>query len=550
MTYVGRDGEGRGQPWLWMLRCAALLFLASSRSSPQKFDALQEYRNPVLFADYSDPDVLRVGNEFYLIASSFHFVPGIPILHSRDLVHWEIAGHVVPRLTMDDAYNMTGKMRYGGGIWAPSLRFHGGLFYVYFPTPDEGIFVSTAPSMAGPWTAPEAVLAGPGFEDPCPFWDDDGQAYLVHSRLHAGPLILHRMSADGKHLLDDGKVIVQDPLNLPTLEGPKLYKRNGWYYIFAPKGGVSSGDQVVLRSRSIYGPYEWRVVLAQGTTRVNGPHQGGWVDGPDGRGWFLHFQQRGAHGRIVWLEPLKWQDDWPLVGSAALKSSVNKATAMAAGEPVSIGELPVRLPTEGAMHPQRSDEFSSAHLSSMWEWNHNPDDKRWSLSERRGFLRLYPAHADGLLTARNTLTESMQDESLQVTTRVDIRHMADGDRVGLSAFERGLSAIGVAQDGGKRTLFFSLAGTDTAGPSITGANSFTVLLRVQIVENEASYSYSLDEGKSYRALCRPAHLAFSWWKGARPALFAYNVAGTSTGFVDFDWLHTEPILAANHASSE
>ena len=199
------------------------------------------YKNPILFADYSDPDIIRDGKDYYLVASSFHFVPGLPILHSRDLVHWEIQGHVLPKLTMSPAYDMRGGSRYGRGVWAPAVRFHAGLFYIYFPTPEEGIFVSTAPKMAGPWSAPQVVLAGPGYEDPCPFWDDDGKAYLVHSKLGAGPLILHRMSPDGKRLLDDGKVIVQDREHLPTLEGPKFYKREGWYYIFAPMGGVSTG---------------------------------------------------------------------------------------------------------------------------------------------------------------------------------------------------------------------------------------------------------------------------------------------------------------------
>ncbi len=215
--------------------------LACQTGTAQTKSADARYQNPVLFADYSDPDVIRDGKDFYLIASSFHFVPGIPILHSLDLVHWEISGHVLPTLNLGPRYDMAGGTRYAGGVWAPSVRFHKGLFYVYFPTPDEGIFVSTAPKMTGPWTAPVAVIPGPGWEDPCPFWDDDGNAYLVHSKLRAGPLILHRMAADGKSVLDDGKIIVQDPVHLPVLEGPKFYKRNGWYYIFAPMGGVGEG---------------------------------------------------------------------------------------------------------------------------------------------------------------------------------------------------------------------------------------------------------------------------------------------------------------------
>ncbi len=284
------------------------------------------YRNPILFADYSDPDVIRDGLNYYLVASTFHFVPGIPILESGDLVHWTIIGHVVHRLDMDPRYSMIGGNRYGKGVWAPSIRKHDGRFYVYFPTPSEGIFVSTAEKMTGPWSEPEAVIAGAGLEDPCPFWDDDGTAYLIHSRTGAGPLILHRMSADGRHVLDEGKIIVQDPEHLPVLEGPKVYKRDGYYYIFAPFGGVGSGAQAVLRSRQIYGPYEHRVVLAQGSTNINGPHQGGYVETPDGEGWFVHFQADGAHGRIVHLEPVRWQDDWPVIGADPDGASTGQPT--------------------------------------------------------------------------------------------------------------------------------------------------------------------------------------------------------------------------------
>jgi beta-xylosidase len=414
------------------------------------------------------------------------------------------------------------------------------LFYLYFPTPDEGIFVVTAPRMTGPWSEPTAVLAGPGFEDPCPFWDEDGQAYLVHSRLHAGPLILHRMSPDGKHLLDDGKVIVQDPVHLPTLEGPKLYKRNGWYYIFAPMGGVATGDQVVLRSHNLYGPYDWRHVLTQGSTAVNGPHQGAWVDAPDGTGWFVHFQQRGAHGRIVWLEPLRWQDDWPVVGTIPPGATV--------GQPVMTGPLPVVVPGDQT-RPQTSDDFSTRALSPMWEWNHNPDGSRWSLHERPGFLRLHPSQAADLLHARNTLTETMQDESLEVTTRLDTAHMADGDRAGLSLFERSLSQIGVAGRQGARSLYFSTAGSETAGPALPNTKPI-VQLRARVVADTVSYAYSLDDGRTFQPLGVPVKLVFSWWKGARPALFAFNPLATSKGFVDFDWMHYEPLAPAGQASAD
>jgi beta-xylosidase len=525
-----------------LCRFSLMMFFLGLGSALNGADALAEqgtvarageYRNPVLFADYSDPDVIRDGDDFYLVASSFHFVPGVPILHSKDLVHWEISGHVVPRLTMNPAYDMIGGTRYAGGVWAPSVRFHKGLFYLYFPTPDEGIFVSTAPKMTGPWSAPQAVLSGRGYEDPCPFWDDNGDAYLVHSKLGAGPLILHRMSADGKHLLDAGKVIVDDPVNLPTLEGPKFYKRHGWYYIFAPMGGVGKGSQAVLRSRNIYGPYEHRIVLAQGKTSVNGPHQGGWVDGTDGRGWFVHFQQRGSHGRIVWLEPLRWENDWPSVGTAP--------AGVGTGEPVEEYALPAHVAAIADYTPQTSDDFSAQTLSPMWEWNHNPDDSRWSLTERPGYLRLHPGLADTLLHARNTLTETMQNESLEVVAHLDAAHLSNGDRAGLSAFDRSLSGVGVTRENNSLSLFFTLAGHDVAGPAVPDGSKAAVQLRVRIHDNTASYSYSLDNGRSFHALGHPIALVFSWWKGARPALFAFNTQAASSGFADFDSVDYFPL---------
>lgn len=511
----------------WPVLVIAIMFLCRTTAALPTSDAAL-YRNPVLYADYSDPDVVRDGKDYYLIASSFHFVPGIPILHSRDLVHWEIAGHVLPRLTFDPRYDMTGGMRYAGGVWAPAVRFHDGLFYLYFPTPDEGIFVSTAPKMTGPWSAPVAVIAGPGWEDPCPFWDDDGNAYLVHSKLHAGPLILHRMAPDGKSVLDAGKIIVQDPVHLPTLEGPKFYKRNGWYYIFAPMGGVGQGSQAVLRSRNIYGPYDYRIVLAQGNTNVNGPHQGGYVETPDGRGWFVHFSLRGAHGRIVYLEPVRWEDDWPVMGEAPPGATT--------GQPVAEGEMPVVVPGAAKMKPQTSEEFNEPTLPAMWEWNHNPDDSKWSLTERRGYLRLHTMPAADSRRARDTLTESMQDESLEFTVRVDLEHMRNGDRAGVSIFDKSLSYIGVAQAQGRRALVFSVKNADTAGPPV---NAKSIQLRARVIGDTATYFYSLDNGQSFQPLGDPVKLVFSWWKRARPAIFAFNTEdhASGMGYVDIDWAH-------------
>jgi beta-xylosidase len=492
------------------------------------------YRNPILFADYSDPDVIRDGLNYYLVASTFHFVPGIPILQSSDLVHWTIIGHVVHRLDMDPRYSMIGGNRYGKGVWAPSIRKHDGRFYVYFPTPSEGIFVSTAEKMTGPWSEPEVVIAGAGLEDPCPFWDDDGTAYLIHSRTGAGPLILHRMSADGRHVLDEGKIIVQDPEHLPVLEGPKLYKRNGYYYIFAPFGGVGSGAQAVLRSRQIYGPYEHRVVLAQGSTNINGPHQGGYVETPDGEGWFVHFQADGAHGRIVHLEPVHWQDDWPVIGADPDGAST--------GQPTPSGPIPGHPRIESQQRPQTSDDFNGEKLGPQWEWNHNPDDAHWSLSARPGYLRLIPMQADSLLDARNTLTQCMQDNAFEFTARMDLTGIKAGVHTGIAMFDNSATGLEIEQDGSERRLNFFHLQEHTAGPDFSRA---AIELRVRVDGDRASYSYSLDDGKTFRELGTDTEIRFSWWKGSRPALFAYTTQAANPasqpGAVDFDWVQYRPL---------
>ena len=531
----------------WLKRSIVVLVFAffvtvtvfhSSAGEPS--DGTRGYRNPILFSDYSDPDVIREGNHFYMVASTFHFVPGIPILESSDLVRWTILGHALPRLDIDPRYDLSGSDGYAKGVWAPAIRKHNNLFYIYFPTPTEGIFVVTARNIAGPWSKPVAVIRQTELEDPCPFWDDDGSAYLVHSRKGAGPLILHRMASDGMSVLDDGKEIVRDPEHLPTLEGPKFYKRESYSYIFAPFGGVEKGSQAVLRSKSIWGLYEYKVVLAQGSTKINGPHQGAYVETPDGRGWFVHFQSRGGHGRIVHLQPVKWQDGWPVMGEVTPGGAV--------GEPVAeYPELPVNAGAKAAaMRPQTSDEFDAQTLGPQWEWNHNPDDSRWSLSRRRGFLRLVPRPAGDFLHARNTLTQQMQSESLDFTIRVKVSRMEDNVRAGLAMLDKHPSGLQIVQQAGKRKLQFFNLSESTDGPTLQ-AN--TVQLRVHIDGDHALYSYSLDEGRSFQQLGVETPITFSFWKGSRPALFAYKATppGQATsqapsdsgrdGWIDFDWAH-------------
>lgn len=504
--------------------------------------AAQSFTNPILYADYSDPDVIRVGSDYYMVASSFHLSPGIPVLRSRDLVHWTIIGHVLPKLPFGPLYDMPGPhtlddtiskpiggTKYASGVWAPSIRHHAGKFWVYWATPDEGVFMATATDPAGPWSEAVAVEASAGLEDPCPFWDEDGTAWLIHGKVGAGPLILHRMSPDGTKLLDEGIVVAEDKEKLPVLEGPKFYKRNGYYYIFAPIGGVGTGPQAVGRARKITGPYEWRSVLEPGTTPIQGPHQGGWVETPSGQGWFAHFNSTGAFGRIVHLQPVQWADDWPVMGAPI----AGKTTA---GQPGASWPMPDtgHAPTNDRL--QDSDEFARAKLGLQWSWNHNPQDSAWSLTERPGWMRLRAQPAQHLATARNTLTQILQGPRPMFTTRIDLKAMQDGQRAGLTLFGVRPSWIGVVREGGVNRITLASEGVETAGAVVTGT---TVQLRAEVSEGQqVAYSYSLD-GKNFIRFGDPIWLAkFSWWKGSRPALFTFT-RGKTGGAIDVDWFRVE-----------
>jgi beta-xylosidase len=538
------------------MQCAVLALAAVQPLAAQAAATAPVYTNPILHADYSDPDVIRVGGTYYMVASSFHFSPGIPVLQSQDLVHWKIAGHVLAKLNFHPSYNMVPPytltdsvskpvgegMRYAGGVWAPSIRHHQNRFYVYWATPNEGIFMSSAEDPAGKWTDPVTVIAGPGYEDPCPFWDDDGKAYLVHSKVGAGPIILHRMSADGRSVDDAGATIIEDKAALPVLEGPKVYKRNGYYYIFAPIGGVETGGQAVMRAKSLDGPYEHREVLKPGNG-LRGPHQGGYVETPSGQGWFIHFNSTGAFGRIAHLQPAIWKDDWPVLGAPAGDGSYGLPVPGHAypdsGVPPQSGKL------------QDSDEFSGRELGLQWSWNHNPDDARWSLAQRPGFMRIEANRARYLVGARNTLTQILQGPAAEISTRLELGGMAEAQRAGLTLFGVKVPWIGVVRESGVNYLAYSNAGEETRGPRIDGN---AILLRATVAQDQSvQFAYALAENAAYTSFGPATQLArFSWWKGSRPAVFTYirdeaDEARSSgqpgrritQNYIDIDWFRVK-----------
>ena len=484
------------------------------------------YRNPITYADYSDPDVVRVGDDFYLVASSFNCTPGLPILHSKDLVNWTIINHALKNLP----HPRYAEVQPGCGVWAPAIRFHAGKFWIFFPTPDEGVYVVTADNPAGNWSEPHLVQAGKGLIDPCPLWDDDGQAYLVHAYAGSRAGIKHRlrvcpMAPDGSRLLGEGKIVFHEPEKHPTLEGPKFLKMDGWYYILAPAGGVETGWQLALRSKNIYGPYEDKIVLAQGDTDINGPHQGALVDTPKGEWWFIHFQDAGVYGRIVHLQPVTWRDGWPLLGQ------VNGSDG---GEPVLNGRKPAANCGVCIAVPQTSDEFDASKLGLQWQWNANHQAAWHSLSARKSWLRLYPQFTTqaNLMRLPNLLLQKFPAREFTAETRIDLSAIQTNEEAGLIVAGESSAALAFIKTEDRCQLVLRLDGVeqfsrDHASP--------TVKLRVAVTAGgRCTFSFATHDDWV------PVPLAFSAtkgvWIGARVGLYSLSRHNPSpAGHVDVDY---------------
>ncbi|GIE34826.1 beta-xylosidase [Actinoplanes italicus] len=469
------------------------------------------YRNPILFADWSDPDAVRVGDDFYLTASSFNRVPGLPLLHSPDLVSWRLIGHALDRLVPEDAYRAP---RHGCGVWAPALRHHDGRFWIVYPDPDHGIYVTTSDDPAGKWTEPHLIVPGQGLIDPCPLWDDDGNAYLVHgwAKSRCGfnnRLTAHRMTADLARPLDGGTVIVDGDAieGCRTLEGPKWYRRDGWYWIFAPAGGVTNGWQYAMRSRHVLGPYEPRVVLAQGDTAVNGPHQGAWVQTPAGESWFLHFQDLSAYGRVVHLQPMTWDaDGWPVIGDH--------------GTPLARHRKPVPDPAPPRVH----DEIPE------WTRPANPApttpgaEAHRLLCEPGDDLRAFPA----------VLGRRLPGPRFRAETEVRLDAPA-GARAGMTVLGHTYSWIGLEQqpDGPRLVRRTAEAGgeaeRDVTEPLPVGG---PVRLAVTVTDGAVA-RFAADTGTGWKEHGPPFTATPGLWIGATLGLFATG----SDGHADF-----EPLL--------
>lgn len=513
------------------------------------------YRNPVLHADYSDPDVCAVGEDYFLTASSFNCTPGLPILHSKDLVNWKIVNYALKKVEPVEYYN---EARHGKGVWAPSIRFHEGVFYIYWGDPDFGIFMVKTRDPYGEWDAPVLVKAGKGMIDPCPLWDDDGRVYLAHAWAGSrakfnSVLTVCELNKEGTAVISDQVLVFDgnDGVN-HTIEGAKFYKRNGFYYLFAPAGGVVSGWQLVMRSKDVYGPYEARIVMAQGKTDINGPHQGGWVDTPAGESWFLHFQDKGAYGRVLHLNPMKWINDWPVIG-------VDK-DGDGCGDPVSRYRKPKIGKTYPIETPVESDEFDTRKLGLQWEWHANYQDV-FGFTTNMGYVRIYghelSPHFKNFWEVPNLLMQKFPAEEFTATAKLKVSAKDDGQLSGLIIMGWDYSWIGVEKQGEKFLLKQAVC-KDAEQGNLEQVSTLAVLepsrkfeaglfpnyereiyIRVHVEKGAyCRFSYSLD-GKKFTEAGTLFKARQGKWIGAKVGMFSVTPHGKERGWVDVDWFRVE-----------
>ena len=530
------------------------------------------YTNPVINADYSDPDVCvgASGEDYYMTASSFQCVPGLPILHSRDLVNWEIINYALK----DRLYEGNSQLiehfntpQHGNGVWAPSIRYHNGEYYIYWGDPDYGVFMVKTKDPAGKWEAPVCVIPGQGYIDTTPLWDDDGRCYLVNGWANsrakfASVLTVRELSADGTKPIGQ-PVIVFDGNGTEnrTCEGPKFYKRDGWYWIMCPAGGVPTGFQLAMRSKSPFGPYEHKKVLAQGKTSINGPHQGGWVHTKYGEDWFLHFQDKEAYGRVVHLNPVDWSSGWPIMGKN--------------GEPVSTHKKPKAIIEEGGTRKEErgtkqqiiSDEFDAPTLGLQWQWHGNYDEM-FGTATAFGTYRLYTHKLSegwkNFWEVPNMLLQKTPADEFTVTTKACFTSKADGQMGGLIMMGLDYSALVVRRVGHefqlvqltclqadksqaqKEDVIATLKPTAEDKTDYKPGIHEDIFLRLTVTNAEAGqphggkpvvrFAWSRDD-KKYTPCGTPFTMRQGKWIGAKFGFVSVETdAKADRGWLDVDWI--------------
>ena len=551
---------------LFYLVVAVLPFVAYGQDyksevwSPDNGDGT--YTNPVINADYSDPDICvgPSGEDYYLTASSFQCIPGLPILHSKDLVNWKIINYAVRELEPKEMFEAPS---HGNGVWAPSIRYHEGEYYIYWGDPDNGVFMvkTRGGDPAGEWDKPLLVIPGKGMIDTTPLWDEDGRCYLVNGWANsrnkfASVLTVREMSPDGTRAIGNPVIVFDGNGNENrTCEGPKFYKRDGWYWIMCPAGGVPTGFQLAMRSKSPFGPYEHKIVLAQGKTSVNGPHQGGWVHTKYGEDWFLHFQDKEAYGRVVHLQPVDWSSGWPVMGKK--------------GEPVATYAKPKSTSTL-IVNPVENDEFNTPVMGLQWQWHANYN-QAFGMPTAFGTFRVYTHKlSDGwknFWEVPNLLLQKTPADNFTVTTKLRMTSKADGQFGGLIMMGLDYSALVVrrvgqefqlvrmtcqAADKGKpqqETVIATLKPTAADKIDYKPGIHEDVYLRLNVSyiggtkadgtfkhEAAVTFAYSKD-GKKFTPAGDVFTMRQGKWIGAK---FGYIAAETDPkcdrGWVDADWI--------------
>lgn len=497
------------------------------------------YKNPILYADYSDPDAIRVGDDYYMTASSFNCIPGLPILHSKDLVNWKLIGYALSKQKPLEVYN---KVQHGNGVWAPCIRYHNNEFYIYYPDPDFGIYVVKAKKAEGPWSEPVMVKEGKGLIDPTPLWDDDGKAYLGYAFAgsRAGiksALAVCTMNMDGLSANNDDVMLIDGHIDEQTIEGPKFYKRNGYYYIFAPAGGVATGWQTVMRSKNVYGPYEKRKVMDQGKSTVNGPHQGAWVQTQTGEDWFIHFQDQFAYGRVVHLQPMKWQNDWPVIGTDVDNDGI--------GEPVMVYKKPnVGKKSFPVETPPESDEFNNPKLGLQWQWHANPQIT-WGLPTAMGYYNLSciptPKDYNNLFDVSNLLLQKLPANEFTATTKITFNSRFDGEYTGLVIMGLDYSFLCLKQEDGKLFLSQKTAlkadkkGIESESKRIAIKDK-TIYLQVKVKAGGICNFFYSEDGQKFNSVGDSFTAREGKWIGAKIGFLALREGIINdAGSVAIDW---------------
>ncbi len=507
------------------------------------------YTNPIIHADYSDPDVIRVGDVYYMTASSFHCVPGLPLLRSMDLVNWELIAHALPVMEPTEVYD---KAQHGNGVYAPCLRHHDGYFFVFWGDPDFGVYYTKSKTIEGPWSKPYMVKQGRGFIDTTPLWDDDGKIYLAHAfaNSRAGRhsiLVVQEMAPDLSALVGE-EVVVFNGLDSGnyTVEGAKFHKRDGMYYILAPAGGVKDGWQLALRAKHVFGPYEHKRVLEQGPTDINGPHQGAWIDTPKGEHWFIHFQDRGAFGRVVHLNPVRWEDGWPLMGVDLDGNGV--------GNPLHTHRKPAVDGSTRLITPADSDTFASGKPGPQWQWHGNPKPSFGSAGVPGGYYRLHmqPRPADGanIWSGRvpSLLLQKFPAETFAATATIVLHPQKDGDEAGFIVMGKSYQYIALKQQDGQphvRVVNCQNAnkGEHEIEQHAAAVATHTIIFRIEVDKGGCCRFYYSLNGESFTSAGETFTATAGGWIGAKIGFFALtDTVGDPAGHVDLHWIRFHPTM--------